>query len=60
MRLNQILNWIVVAIAIVVLILLLDIIFGLVMGLAKAAIPILVSLFLVGLVLRFIGSRRTR
>ncbi len=60
MRLNQILNWIVIAIAVVVLILLIDFIFGLVVGLAKTVAPILIGLFLVGLILRYIGSRRTR
>ncbi len=58
MKLDQILNWIVIAIVIVAVILFLDVIVGLVVGLAQAAIPILIILFLVGLVLRYIGGRR--
>ena len=60
MRLDQVLNWIIIAIVAVVVILLLNVILGLVLGLAKAAIPILIILFVAGLILRFIGSRRTR
>lgn len=59
MRLDRILNWIIVAIAALVVILLFDLMLGLVVGLARAAVPILIILFLVGLVLRFIGTRRT-
>ena len=59
MRLDRILNWIIIAIVALVVILLFDLILGLVVGLARAAVPILIILFLVGLVLRFIGTRRT-
>lgn len=59
MRLDRILNWIIIAIAALVVILLFDLMLGLVVGLARAAVPILIILFLVGLVLRFIGTRRT-
>ena len=59
MRLDRILNWIIIAIVALVVILLFDLILDLVAGLAKAAVPILIILFLVGLVLRFIGTRRT-
>lgn len=59
MRLDRILNWIIIAIVALVVILLFDFILGRVVGLAKAAVPILIILFVVGLVLRFIGTRRT-
>lgn len=59
MRLDRILNWIIIAIAALVVILLFDLMLGLVVGLARAAVPILIILFLIGLVLRFIGTRRT-
>ena len=60
MRLDRIQNWIIISIVALVVILLFGQILGLLAGLAKAAIPILIILFLVGLVLRFIGSRHTR
>ncbi len=59
MRRDRILNWIIIAIVVLVVILLFNLILGLVVGLARAAIPILIILFVVGLVLRFIGTRRT-
>lgn len=43
MRLDRILNWIIVAIAALVVILLFDLMLGLVVGLARAAVPILIS-----------------
>ena len=60
MRLEQILNGIVIAIAVAVLILLLDLIFGLFVGLAKATFPLLIILFLIGLLLRLVGTWRSR
>ena len=59
MKLNQLINWIIIAIVAVAVILLLDVIIGLVAGLAKVAIPILIILFGVGFILRFIASRHT-
>ena len=59
MKLDRILNWIIIAIVALVVILLFEFILGLFVGLFRAAIPILVILFLVALVLRFIGTRRT-
>ena len=59
MELNQVLNWVVIAIVVVVVIVLFNLILGIVSWLARIAIPILIILFLVGLILRFIGTRRT-
>ncbi len=59
MKINQILNWIVVATAAIAVILLLDVILGLIVGVAKTAVPILIILIGVGLILRFIASRHT-
>ncbi|MCY3999826.1 MAG: hypothetical protein OXF06_13165 [Bacteroidetes bacterium] len=59
MKLTQLINWIIIAIVAVAVILLLDVIIGLVAGLAKTAIPLLIILFGVGFILRFIASRRT-
>jgi len=59
MKLNQLINWIIIAIVAVAVILLLDVIIGLVAGLARAAIPILIILIGIGFILRFIASRRT-
>ena len=59
MRLDLLLRWIVIAIVIVAVVVLLDVILGLVVGLATAAMPILIILFLVGVVVRIIGGRRS-
>ena len=59
MRLDLVLRWIVIAIVIVAVVALLDVILGLVVGLAWAAMPILIILFVVGIVVRIIGGRRS-
>ncbi|MCY3614315.1 MAG: DUF1328 domain-containing protein [Rhodothermaceae bacterium] len=59
MRLDLVLRWIVIAIVIVAVVALLDVILGLVVGLAWAAMPILIILFVVGVVVRIIGGRRS-
>ena len=59
MRLDLLLRWIVIAIVIVAVVVLLDVILGLVVGLARGAMPILIILFLVGVVVRIIGGRRS-
>ncbi|MDE2826293.1 MAG: DUF1328 domain-containing protein [Bacteroidota bacterium] len=59
MRLDLVLRWIVIAIVIVAVVVLLDVILGLVVGLAWAALPILIILFVMGIVVRIIGGRRS-
>ena len=59
MRLDLVLRWIVIAIVIVAVVALLDVILGLVVGLAWAAMPILIILFVLGVVVRIIGGRRS-
>lgn len=59
MRLDLLLRWIVIAIVIVAVVVLLDVILELVVGLARVAMPILVILFLIGVVVRIIGGRRS-
>lgn len=58
MDLNQVLRWIVVAIVVTVVLLLLEGILGLIAGLFKIALPVLIVLFLSGLVLRFLARKR--
>ena len=58
MDLNQVLRWIVVAIVVTVVLLLLEGILGLIAGLFKIALPVLIILFLTGLVLRFMAQKR--
>ena len=58
MDLNQVLRWIVVAIVVTVVLLLLDWTLSLLAGLFKIALPVLIILFLSGLVLRFMAQKR--
>ncbi|MDE2732604.1 MAG: hypothetical protein OXM02_04515 [Bacteroidota bacterium] len=58
MDLNQVLRWIVVAIVVTVVLVLLEGILGLIAGLFKIALPVLIVLFLTGLILRFLAQKR--
>ena len=58
MDLNQVMRWIVVAIVVTVVLVLLDVILGLIAGLFRLALPVLIILFVSGLILRFLARKR--
>ena len=58
MDLNQVLRWIVVAIVVTVVLILLGGILDLIGSLFRIALPVLIVLFVAGLILRFVARSR--